>query len=159
MDDTLYTLFFWIASILCVISGFFIFFARSIGRGVFYLIVFLAAISGIFLLLGSPFLAFFQFLIFLGTLLLLLFSPKEDRGKFFDISSEKSSLTLPGAFVSAMIGILLIWAVWETPWKEKAPLALQSSHYLFLPMGVSLLMVLVVLVGYKYFRKRKKRSD
>jgi NADH-quinone oxidoreductase subunit J len=147
----------------------------NVVRMAFYLVLSLAATSGLFYLAGADFVGAMQLMIYVGgTLVLLVFGVMlTAQGPFINLKSDRGDWIKSGLVGAALLAVLLAAAFKVPQWlpsQEAADLTTQTMAPTATPLGMKLLSdyllpfeivsvhLLVVLVGAAYLARTKKRA-
>lgn len=148
---------FYALTAITVLSGLVVVTSRKLVHSAFALVFAFSGLAGYYVLLSADFLAAAQVLIYVGgILILILFAVMlTHRIESLDIRSETLQL-LPAIAGCGAIVVLMLLAVYRTPWAVKEPQVLtqtaQSIGSLFmtdylLPFEVASVHLLIALVG------------
>jgi NADH:ubiquinone oxidoreductase subunit 6 (subunit J) len=146
----------------------------NIVRMAFYLVLSLAATSGLFFLAGADFVAAMQLMIYVGgTLVLLVFGVMlTAQGPFINLKTDSGDWVKSGLVGAALLAVLLAAAFKVPQWlppQEAVEMTTQTMTPTATPLGVKLLSdyllpfeivsihLLVVLVSAAYLARTKKR--
>ncbi len=170
------TLFFWIFAVIAVGASLLVVSQRNPMHSVLLLIASFAALAGLYVLLGAPFLADIQIIIYAGAIMvlflfvvMLLNAPREEVDP-----ARAPVLHGPrrfGAVLAVLLALELIWAVWwaisggaETgalAGEAAVPVSSvrQIGEVLFTEYGfafeVTSILIIVAMVGAVVLAKRK----
>ncbi len=170
------TLFFWIFAVIAVVASLLVVSQRNPMHSVLLLIASFAALAGLYVLLGAPFLAVIQIIIYAGAIMvlflfvvMLLNAPREEVDP-----ARTPVLHGPrrfGAVLAAALAVELVWAVWWAirSGAETGALAgdaavpvtsvSQIGQVLFTEYGfafeVTSILIIVAMVGAVVLAKRK----
>jgi len=146
----------------------------NIVRMAFYLVLSLAATSGLFYLADADFVAAMQLMIYVGgTLVLLVFGVMlTAQGPFINLKTDSGDWVKSGFIGAALLAVLLAAAFKVPQWlpsQEAVEMTTQNMAPTATPLGMKLLSdyllpfeivsihLLVVLVGAAYLARTKKR--
>jgi NADH-quinone oxidoreductase subunit J len=147
----------------------------NVVRMAFYLVLSLAATSGLFYLAGADFVGAMQLMIYVGgTLVLLVFGVMlTAQGPFINLKTDSGDWVKSALVGAALLAVLLAAAFNVPQWlppKEVAAETVQQMAPTSTPLGMKLLSdyllpfeivsihLLVVLVGAAYLARTKKRA-
>jgi NADH-quinone oxidoreductase subunit J len=141
----------------------------------FYLVLSLAATSGLFFLAGQDFVGAMQLLIYVGgTLVLLIFGVMLTSQERFVSMKTMAGDWVMGMFAGGSLLFLMVWAAlsvpeWRSPEraevaqhaveKTAAPIAMGLLGPYLLPFEIVSVHLLVVLVGAAYLARAKRKSS
>ncbi len=146
----------------------------NIVRMAFFLVLSLAATSGLFFLAGADFVAAMQLMIYVGgTLVLLVFGVMlTAQGPFINLKTDSGEWVKSGLVGAALLAVLLAAAFKVPQWlppQESVEMTTQNMTPTATPLGMKLLSdyllpfeiisihLLVVLVSAAYLARTKKR--
>ncbi len=186
MDTSIYwpTFLFWFFAAVCCMFAIGVVLATNIVRMAFYLVLSLAASSGLFFLAGADFVGAMQLMIYVGgTLVLLIFGVMlTSQAKFVSMKTSQFDWTLAALAGLCLLAVLISAALAIPEWKglERAEAESLGIPQTATPLGMGLLgarvdapqrsgyllvfeivsvHLLVVLVGAAYLaRAKRKRS-
>lgn len=109
-QGAIFTLAFYLLSVLTLVSAAMATFARSVVTSAFALFFTLVGLSGYFILLGSDFLAIVQVVVYVGGILtLLLFGILLTNRSYKGVSGEQETASrLPGLVLAGLLMVLLV---------------------------------------------------
>jgi len=169
-----HAVFFYLYAVLACSFAIAVVMTANVVRMAFYLVLSLAATSGLFYLAGADFVGAMQLMIYVGgTLVLLVFGVMlTAQGPFINLKSDRGDWIKSGLVGAALLAVLLAAAFKVPQWlppQAAADLTTQTMNPTATPLGMKLLSdyllpfeivsihLLVVLVGAAYLARTKKR--
>lgn len=137
---------------------------KNVVHCVFYLLLALVAIAGIFMMLDAQFLAAAQVLIYAGAvsvllLFIIMLTMTMEQSTTMRVDQSGAAIVVIGLFWVAMLFVLNS-IKWKSVSIDKAPKTLDLAKVLFtkqiLPFEVAGIILLVALVGAVYLAKEEK---
>ena len=159
---------FWLIAALVLTSGGFAAFTRNIVQAAYSLFFTLVGMAGLYILLGSPFLAITQVIIYVGGILvLLMFGVLLTNRPLERARRGQGRLYVVGAVVAALaLAVVLLRIVFATEWITGSaavepvggtrPIGrLLLTEYL-LPFELAGMLLLLGLIGAAYLVRRRE---
>lgn len=165
----LYTISFYLFTVLVLGSAVIVVFSRNIVRAAFALMITLLSVAAFYVLMMADFVGIVQLLLYVGGILvLILFGVMLTNRQIAVDIREGTIQTIPAVIITATIGGILAGAIWSTAWPvqegEKAVAATAPvigemflTTYL-LPFEVASVLLLVALVGAALIARRERKS-
>ncbi len=148
---------FYLLAILTVGSSAIVAFSRNIVHSTFALFGAFMGVAGIYVLLAADFVAMVQLLLYVGGILVLtLFAVMLTQGIADVTVSNRAVGRLPALIVSAVAGVVMIFAVFKTPWHQGAKAIVHPTTYgignaflgtYALPFELASIVLLAALIG------------
>lgn len=153
---TIYDLIFYLFAAVTLISAFFVVTNRNIVHSAFYLLFTFFGVAGIYIMLGSDFIAIVQLIVYVGGILILLLFGVMITNKITNVDIKTGTIhTLSASIVLGLFAGALGAAILNTNWKVvELPVAEAStsglgtmliSEYalIFELLGILLLIALI----------------
>ncbi len=170
-----HAVFFYLYATLACVFAVAVVVTPNVVRMAFYLVLSLAATSGLFYLAGADFVGAMQLMIYVGgTLVLLVFGVMlTAQGPFINLKTDSGDWVKSGLVGAALLAVLLAAAFKVPQWlppQDVAAETVQQMKPTATPLGMKLLSdyllpfeivsihLLVVLVGAAYLARTKKRA-
>ncbi len=140
---------------------------RDIIRGGIALIAAFAALAGLYVMLGAPFVAAAQVLVYIGAIaVLILFAVMITQSKNQPVRLAYQSQAIPAAIAAGLLAVALAFAVTATDWgaveQSVATATKAMARTLFrdyvLPLEVVSVLLLAAVIGGIYLAKREDRD-
>ena len=167
---TLYAIIFYILAAIVLAATILAVTSRNVMHAIIYVVVSFFAMAPLFYLLGAPFLALLEIIIYAGAIMVLF---------LFVVMMLKiaPSTTTPTAWLrqwapalglSALTGIIMIVLLWQDQAiQSRLPLALASpkdfGYFVFdrywLPVEIASMLLFVALVGAYYLGRRQGETE
>jgi NADH-quinone oxidoreductase subunit J len=117
-----YDLIFYLFALLTLVSALFVVTNKNIVHSAFYLLFTFFGVAGIYVLLGSDFVAIVQLIVYVGGILILLLFGVMLTNKITNVEIRTGTINIFSALIG--VGLLtgaLLAAVLYAPWKESVP--------------------------------------
>ncbi|OGQ82272.1 MAG: NADH dehydrogenase [Deltaproteobacteria bacterium RIFCSPLOWO2_12_FULL_60_19] len=151
------TAIFYLVAAVTVGSAAMVAFSRNIIHSAFSLLGTFAGVAGIYVFLGADFVAGVQVLVYVGGILVLILFAVMLTHRITDVQiTNRSAGRIPGLVVVAILFVLLVQSIGETPWAKakevvyKATTASIGDLFLgdyLLPFELASLVLLAALIG------------
>jgi NAD(P)H-quinone oxidoreductase subunit 6 len=148
---------FYLLAILTVGSSAIVAFSRNIVHSTFALLGAFMGVVGIYVMLAADFVAMVQLLVYVGGILVLtIFAVMLTQGIADVTVSNRAVGRLPALIVSAVAGMVMIFAVFKTPWHQGAKVIVHPTTYgignafldtYALPFELASIVLLAALIG------------
>lgn len=165
----LYTIAFYLFTVLVLGSAIVVVFSRNIVRSAFSLMITLLSVAAFYVLMMADFVGIVQLLLYVGGILVLILFGVMLTNRQISVDIRESSIqTIPAVIITATIGGILAGAIWTTAWPVRegkkaieatAPVIGEMflTTYL-LPFEVASVLLLVALVGAALIARRERKS-
>lgn len=165
----LYTISFYLFTVLALGSALVVVFSRNIVRAAFSLMITLLSVAAFYVLMMADFVGIVQLLLYVGGILVLILFGVMLTNRQISVDIRESSIqTIPAVILTATIGGILAGAIWTTSWPvREGEKALEATApvigemflttYL-LPFEVASVLLLVALVGAALIARRERKS-
>lgn len=148
---------FYVLAILIVGSSALVAFSRNIVHSTFALLGAFMGVVGIYVLLAADFVAMVQMLVYVGGILVLtIFAVMLTQG-IGDVSiSNRAVGRVPALIISAVVAVVMLFAVIKTPWHQGARVMVYPTTYgignafldtYALPFELASIVLLAALIG------------
>ena len=148
---------FYLIALITVVSAAMVAFSRNIIHSAFSLLGTFAGVAGIYVFLGADFVAGVQVLVYVGGILVLILFAVMLTHRITDVQiTNRSAGRIPGLVVVAILFVLLVQSIGETPWAKAKEVVYKATtgsigdlflgDYL-LPFELASLVLLAALVG------------
>jgi NADH-quinone oxidoreductase subunit J len=150
---------FYLVALMTVGSAMIVAFSRNIVYSTFALLGAFMGVVGIYIMLAADFVAMVQLLVYVGGILVLtLFAVMLTQGIADVTVSNREVGIVPALVTVAIVGAVMLFAIFKTPWQQAAPKALAASATTYaignaflgeyvLPFEVASLVLLAALIG------------
>ena len=162
---TLYSIIFYVLAVLIIASTGLAISRRNLVHAVVYLVISFFGVAMLFYLLGAPFLAALEVIIYAGAIMVLflfiimMLKVEAFEERFFPIRQWLPALGMCVIFIVAGAFMILGDPDARIPLKAAAAEPVAFGHYLFqahwLAIEIISLLLLIVLVAVLYLGKRK----
>lgn len=165
----LYTIAFYLFTVLALGSAIVVVFSRNIVRSAFSLMITLLSVAAFYVLMMADFVGIVQLLLYVGGILVLILFGVMLTNRQISVDIRESPIqTIPAVIITATIGGILAGAIWTTAWPvREGEKALEATApvigemflttYL-LPFEVASILLLVALVGAALIARRERKS-
>jgi len=150
-------LIFYSIAALTVGSAMIVAFSRNIVYSSFALLGAFMGVVGVYVLLAADFVAMVQLLVYVGGILVLtLFAVMLTQGIADVTISNRAVGLVPALATTSLVGLVMLYAVFKTPWHQGTPSAIAPTTYgigdallstYMLPFEIASLVLLAALVG------------
>jgi len=151
------TAIFYLVAAVTVGSAAMVAFSRNIIHSAFSLLGTFAGVAGIYVLLGADFVAGVQVLVYVGGILVMILFAVMLTQRITDVQiTNRSAGRIPGLVVVAILFLLLVQSIRETPWAKAKEVVYKATtgnigdlflgDYL-LPFELASLVLLAALIG------------
>ncbi len=167
---TLYALIFYILGAIILAATLLAITSRNVMHAIVYLVVSFFGLAPLFYLLGAPFLALLEIIIYAGAIMVLFIFVV----MMLKIESTTTPTTAwlwqwaPALGLSSLAGIIMIFLIWQDqPIQSLVPLAMVSpkdfgyfvlDRY-WLPVEIASFLLFVALVGAYYLGRRQDETE
>ena len=150
---------FYLIAILTVGSSMMVAFSRNIVYSTFALLGAFTGVVGIYVMLAADFVAMVQLLVYVGGILVLtIFAVMLTQGIADVTVSNREVGVTPSLVIVAILGVIMAYAAFKTPWQMGTPAQMSSSPTTYaignaflgeyvLPFEVASLVLLAALIG------------
>ena len=119
---------FYLIAAVTVGSSMMVAFSRNIVYSTFALLGAFMGVVGIYVLLAADFVAMVQLLVYVGGILVLtIFAVMLTQGIADVTVSNREVGAVPSFIIVTVLGAVMVYAVFKTPWQMAAPAALTST--------------------------------
>jgi NAD(P)H-quinone oxidoreductase subunit 6 len=150
---------FYLVALMTVGSAMIVAFSRNIVYSTFALLGAFMGVVGIYIMLAADFVAMVQLLVYVGGILVLtLFAVMLTQGIADVTVSNREVGIVPALVTVVIVGAVMLFAIFKTPWQQAAPKAIAASATTYgignaflgeyvLPFEVASLVLLAALIG------------
>jgi NADH-quinone oxidoreductase subunit J len=165
----LYTMSFYLFTVIVLASAIIVVFSRNIVRAAFALMITLLSVAAFYVLMMADFVGIVQLLLYVGGILVLILFGVMLTNRQISVDIRESSIqTIPAVIITATIGVILAGAIWTTAWPVRdGEKALEATAPFIgemflttnlLPFEVASVLLLVALVGAALIARRERKS-
>ena len=122
------TAIFYLVAVVTVASAAMVAFSRNIIHSAFSLLGTFAGVAGLYVFLGADFVAGVQVLVYVGGILVLILFAVMLTHRITDVQiTNRAAGRLPALVVVAILFVLLVQSIWETPWARAKELVYKAT--------------------------------
>lgn len=165
----LFTIVFYLFTLLTLVSASVVVFSKNIVRSAFSLLFTFFGVAGLYVLLMADFLAVTQLMIYVGGILVLVIFGVMLTSRQINVDAKTGTVqTLPAVLIVAAIAGTLVGMFWSTNWPQLGtlPVTLSSGKNIgellltsyLLPFEVASVILLVALIGAAMIARREKKA-